>query len=132
MNIKVRLWNPAAKVLTAGIDLNTLLLTTDKEFVDEFIAKKMQWLQFISAKDWRATEIYEDDIVAISKKDGSTFVGVVKYSFQMSAYFVTDTKKYMNFGDCAQSWTDEDPDVVYLTNLEVIGNVYFNPELLKL
>lgn len=89
-----------------------------------------EMLQFISAKDWRGTEIYEDFIVVISKKDGTDFRGVVRYSFQMSAYFITDGKRYMNFGDCGQNWSADDPDVVYLTNLEVIGNVYENPDLL--
>ena len=88
-------------------------------------------MDFICAKDWRGREIFEDDIICVNRHGKEDFIGKVKYSIQMSGFYITSGAKYVSFGDCGQNWIDQDPNVVYMTNTEVVGNVYENPELLN-
>ena len=60
--IKFRLWNPKENVLTAGLHLNIILLTTDSEFVNDFNKSGMIWMQYTGFKDSKGIECYEGDI----------------------------------------------------------------------
>jgi uncharacterized phage protein (TIGR01671 family) len=87
--------------------------------------------QFISAKDWRGRELYEGDEVVVFKKDKNEFKGVIEYSFQISSYIIKGEERYMEIGYCGQEWHDEEPDLIYITNVEIIGNIHQNKELLN-
>lgn len=86
-------------------------------------------LQFIGFKDWKATEIYEGDILSVEYRD-QTYIKEVRWNQQGGCFYLIN-KTVIEFLSLAANWNDEDPNVVYLTKCEKIGNIYQNPELLK-
>jgi len=77
-------------------------------------------MQFIGLKDKNEQEIYEGDVV---KYDDSGETGYVDYSTEHTNYIVDDWKK----GQTESSGYT----ISELGILEIIGNIYENPELLK-
>lgn len=123
--IKFRLWNPDLKVLTAGNELNTLLLTTNEEFVKEFDRCGMVWMQYTGLKDVRGKEIYEGDLFQSKEyyyEDCRTEKPELKWR---NYYFKVEFK---NGGFCG---TRLDQNHSFrLTddrNDEIVGNIYENP-----
>lgn len=77
--------------------------------------------QFTGLKDKNGKEIYEGDILK-TKYNKRDFIVWIKYDEEY-AQFVTR---------CAEFILDEEPlGDLYESRMEVIGNVYENPELLK-
>jgi uncharacterized phage protein (TIGR01671 family) len=128
--IKFRLWNPERKVITGGMNLNTILITTDEDFVKDFNKSEMVWMQYTGLKDKNGKEIYEGDVIFggvgyspdINKKQ---FYHVVKWDEQQTWHGMADGHKSKSVGFTFQYY--------YFTDYgcEVIGNIYENPELIK-
>jgi uncharacterized phage protein (TIGR01671 family) len=129
--IKFRNWDDSRNRMTHWEDL--LKYSTDDVFSedenDEFFVGRL--MQYLCAKDWHGVEIYEGDIVSVNKKGEEHFTGQVKYNSQCCGFYITNGNRYVQFSGCAQSWTADDPNVVYYNNIEVVGNVCENPEQLN-
>jgi len=75
-------------------------------------------MQYTGLKDKNGREIYEGDILRLKAKKGYEYlgdVGVIRMSY--SAYVIgTSTGEYL---------------FIYFDEVEIIGNIYENPELLE-
>jgi hypothetical protein len=102
-DIKFRAWGPKSKVMLDWPDI----IDDFKYYVDH---PSYRLMQYTGLKDKNGVEIYEGDILK-------------------APYFQTAAVEYMESGFwCKQGKHNMLPN---LTDAEVIGNIYENPELLK-
>lgn len=124
---KFRAWTEEGKVMYYDVypfKDDTLLLSYDEIAFDEVPASDFILMQSTGLFDSNGKEIYEGDIVKY-KVDCNTFTEEVAYD-----------KNYAGFGVM-----DADADIIFtfgalfadidISSLEVIGNIYKNPELLE-
>lgn len=78
----------------------------------------IELMQYIGLKDKNNKEIYEEDIVKLRANHG---IGVIKYSDEWGA-FIVEYIKPRPLAVLGMNYYKED--------IEVLGNIYENPELL--
>ena len=81
----------------------------------------MQEYTGLKDKDKNRKDIYEGDIVSPAMVNGSLVLAEVIWSDKLSMYMVRSICKY-----CKES-----TELFFQNNIEVIGNVFENPELLE-
>jgi uncharacterized phage protein (TIGR01671 family) len=102
------------------VDGTALVLDEEEK---EMISTHLQPLEFIGLKDKNLNLIFDGDIVkAEDEMNGHKFNGIVKY-FPRLAYFALEIIGDPDNGHLRLNDTKRD-------ELEVIGNIYQNPELL--
>ena len=121
--IKFRAWHKGKKIIgnVLGIDILHKEIFFSNENVDcyEHVDfKNIELMQYTELKDKNNKEIYEGDIVKLRNNHG---LGVVKYYDEWGA-FVVEYVKSKPLVVLGMSYYKED--------IEVIGNIYENPELL--
>jgi uncharacterized phage protein (TIGR01671 family) len=105
-DIKYKAWLPTIKKMTYGHTLDEWLLHFPH--VEDF-SEDAVWLQYTGLKDNNGREVYEGDICKTTK-----FIGVVEWRRTQYALMVNEN-----------TWTG------MMGEIEVIGNIYENPELLE-
>lgn len=122
--IKFRAWLKEHKTMVnvAEIDVNNQLIY--HYGFDDFEGNfenfnSIELLQYTGLKDKNENEIYEGDIVKLRANHG---IGVVKYYDEWGA-FVVEYIKPRPLAVLGMNYYKED--------IEVIGNIYENPELIK-
>lgn len=116
--IKFRHYFPSTKVITAGHDVMTLILTATGK---EDFWKDAVWMQYTGLKDKNGKEIYEGDIMThpIEKR---WFPWVIEFHGASFCLVNIGIDGYKH-------------EPMYLTEdrvseREIVGNIYENPELL--
>ena len=127
MKPKFRAWTEEGKVMYYDVYPfrdDTLLLSYDKIAFDEVPASDFILMQSIGLKDKNNKEIYEGDIVKY-KSGCNTYTEEVAYDKNFARFGVrgANTDIIFTFWELA--------DDVDLISLEVVGNIYENPELLE-
>lgn len=126
MKPKFRAWTEEGKVMYYDVypfKDDTLLLSYDEIAFDEVPASDFILMQSTGMFDKNGKEIFEGDIVKY-KSGCNTYAEEVAYDKNFGGFGVrdADANSIFTFGELA-----EDID---LYSLEVIGNIYQNPELL--
>ena len=127
MKPKFRAWTEEGKVMYYDVypfKDDTLLLSYDEIAFDEVPASDFILMQSTGLKDKSGKEIFEGDIVKY-KSGCNTYTEEVAYDKNFAGFGVRDanTDIIFTFWELA-----EDIDLI---SLEVVGNIYENPELLK-
>ncbi len=81
--------------------------------------------QFIGLKDKKLKEIYEKDIVKVIEEDGTEHIHYVEYKVEKSEYPAFDLYPEIDVEFNTLQF------YVINKNIEVIGNIFDNKELLK-
>ena len=123
MKPKFRAWTEEGKAMYYGVypfKDDTLLLSYDEIAFDEVPASDFILMQSIGLLDKNGKEIFEGDIVRFTLTDGFNYVtnedGVVTYRLG-AFYVVNDLTEYL-ISD------------INTNKVEVVGNIFENPELL--
>ena len=126
--IKFRAWDKGLKRMiylseptVENDDFSGIVFKLRDYFVSAFSSDRiedLELMQYTGLRDKNGREIYEGDIVRFKDWWDEEMVGEVRYS-----------EKDMAFTIVNDFW-DGFP-IMYADDLEVIGNIYENPELLK-
>lgn len=121
--IKFRAWHKEKKIMgeVLGIDIlhkEIFFSNEDVNCYEHTDFKDIELIQYTGLKDMREKEIYEGDIVKLRANHG---IGVIKYSDEWGA-FVVEYIKPRPLAVLGMNYYKED--------IEVIGNIYENSELL--
>lgn len=136
--IKFRLWNNAGKKSKIFYDVDQVFecLKQQSLFNDEnhrfnklgynHIVEGSSFMQYTGLKDKNGKEIYEGDIVKIN---GADRIYYIRWFDDMCFAFADIRSDYVNtFYECYNTHNNGFPCD---THIEVIGNIYENPELIK-
>lgn len=129
--IKFRAWNKTTKTMHEVDYINFVNKTISVLTFDiwEFAFEDMDLMQYIGLKDKNGVEIYENYIVTFNN-DGETIEAIVE--FRLGKYTARDIR--YSESDFDEYYDIYDLHEIYHTigsELEVIGNIYENAELLK-
>ena len=116
--IKFRAWDKHHNSMEYINDLYWFVENGIHDFNDD----NYIFMQNTGLKDKNGKEIYDSDIVKVTWGSGKIVFYEVKYCESLGYHFLRDTKN------------KEDDDIICIydyNQMDVIGNVFDNPELLK-
>ena len=128
---KFRVWDTENKEMLKVQELDfedtfyggRLSIRTD-QYNDYFDIEDMILMQYTGLKDKKQKEIYEGDIIFIKGETKLLDIkGKVEYSNILAQFIITNTGSIVNEAEPLGDYEEED--------IEVIGNIYDNPELLE-
>lgn len=121
--IKFRAWLKEEKIMgeVLGIDIlhkEIFFSNEDANYYEHTDFKDIELMQYTGLYDKNEKEIYEGDIVKLRANHG---IGIIKYYDEWGA-FVVEYIKSKPLAVLGMNY--------YKENIEVLGNIYKNPELL--
>lgn len=122
--IKFRAWNTETSKMIINLKEMGVFALQSIYSIDEFLViptnEKYPLMQYTGLKDEKGVEIYEGDIVKykyISREQ----IAEIKYNKEKLGFDFADNKVNLSY---AYNFRQ-------INNIEVIGNIYENPELLE-
>ena len=128
--IKIRIWD---KKDSKWVKPHELIIEYDGRLKLPGIGDKWyEFVQFTGLKDKNGREIYEGDIVNYAENklygNGSTMKGVFVYHEWMARFHIEDSR---GSWDPFYTWNGTQQENDGSSIIEIIGNIYENPKLLK-
>ncbi len=130
--IKFRAWDKSAEIMIGDAQVSSFAIASDtgdisaipmyfgcSEEPEDFVI-----MQYTGLKDKNGKEIYEGDILSYKNWDSPDKKFIVKYGLSDVEGF------YQTLGFYKENDLEEN-DWQHLDKIEVIGNIYKNPELLE-
>ena len=120
--IKFRAWDMIGRVMYKPAAEAEALALRSIELMNDDKGYHLIWLQYTGLKDKNDVEIYDGDVIRISGVYASDKFApfVVEYQDHMASFYPRSINGYEPDESWWQDWT-----------IEVIGNIYENPELLR-
>ena len=128
MKPKFRAWTEEGKVMYYDVypfKDDTLLLSYDEIAFDEVPASDFILMQSTGLKDKNYNEIFEGDIVKFPEFNGDIYITPVAWDKSCACFGVSFSGKYPVSFDYLEEFYTE------LKEIEVVGNIYENPELVR-
>lgn len=125
---KFRAWTEEGEVMYYDVypfKDDTLLLSYDEIAFDEVPASDFILMQSTSLFDKNGMEIYEGDIVKFSDCDDDVYITPVVWDKNYACFGVSFSGGYPISFDYLEEFYTE------LKDIEVVGNIWENPELLE-
>lgn len=142
--IKFRVWDNRTKemVIDKNQQFDDLIIFIKGELI---ISDRFTLMQFIGIKDKNGVEIFEGDVLRYNyhivyeeswkgSRENRDFFGIVEYHDKiLKIGYESDETRFVGFILCGCKETDEEyfTTIPQLEDIEVIGNIYENPEFLK-
>lgn len=129
MKPKFRAWDKLRKIMLPVGDLDTsyklVYLEEDNGYRCEMDFDEIELMQFTGLKDKNDNEIFEGDIVKFPEFNGDIYITPVVWDKSCACFGLSFSGKYPISFDYLEEFYTE------LKDIEVVGNIYENPELLE-